>query len=232
MMSSLDLILIRGAPGVGKTTIAKLSRESRPTGVVVDVDDVRRMVASETFTYGDNGDYRKSVTATCALVESFLVMGYTPIVVVDVFSGPILELFIASCPSRRVAVITLYAEDRVLARRMARRPNGYINPDVAIKVNRLMKPACESSDACDRHVVVEPCGCLRRNSTTGQAYRGRRSTVTRGRDCDGLSQQRWAAGDAERGPRHSPQGFANVVVAPLSKWPMLVLLSSSADSIA
>jgi hypothetical protein len=28
-----------------------------------------------------------------------------------------------------------------------RRPNGYINPEVAIKVNRLMKPACDSSDA-------------------------------------------------------------------------------------
>ena len=83
----------------------------------------------------------------CELVESFLDTGHAPIIVLDVFSLPILELFQRICSLRSMAVITLYAEDAVLARRMARRSSGYINTEVAIKVNRLMKPPCDSSDA-------------------------------------------------------------------------------------
>ena len=183
MTNNIDIILIRGAPGVGKTTIGRLFRESTPSGVVVDIDDVRRMVSSEVFLYGANVDYRKAVTATCALVAAFLDTGYSPIIVVDVFSPPILELFRRICTQRRTVVITFYSEDGVLARRMARRTSGYINLDVAIKINRLMKHPSDSSDVWIDTSTLGPAevfaetqrrlsalGHIDRGSATARAY--------------------------------------------------------------
>jgi broad-specificity NMP kinase len=160
MIQFADIILIRGAPGIGKSTIGELFRASAPQGAIVDIDDIRRMINNEKFTYHENHDYANAIKAGCALVESFLGLGYTPIVVVDVFSMGILESFTAQFGMGTMASVTLYANDEILFRRMANRASGYINLEVAKSVNRHIYETRDKTDAWIDTSLLDPYGVL------------------------------------------------------------------------
>jgi broad-specificity NMP kinase len=161
MIQFADIIVIRGAPGIGKSTIGELFRASTPHGVIVDIDDMRRMINKEKFTYHEDQDYANTIKAACALVESFLELGYTPIIVVDVFSLVILELFMGHFETRKIASITLYANDDILFKRMANRASGYINLEVAKSVNRHIYQTRVKTDAWIDTSLLDPRGVLK-----------------------------------------------------------------------
>jgi len=160
MAQCIDILIIRGAPGIGKSTIGELLRPFALNGAIVDIDDMRNMVNNEKFIFNDNYDYVNAVKASCVLVESFLQLGYAPIVVVDVFSLGILELFTDHFGMRKLASITLYASDDILCRRMESRPTGYINLEVARSVNRHIYQTMDKTDACIDTSLLSPLDVL------------------------------------------------------------------------
>ena len=138
MLTGLNLLVVRGAPGTGKTTIGSLFRRFAPKGVVIDIDDVRRMINGERFLYGENEHYQKAVGVVQGMVEYYISEGYAPVVVIDVFSANIHKLFWSKTYSGTCISATLYARDAILIDRMSNRGKGYINLEVAARVNRHM----------------------------------------------------------------------------------------------
>lgn len=156
MLSGLDLLLIRGAPGIGKTTIGSLFRRFAHGCVVIDIDDVRRMATDERFLYGENEHYRNAVLVVQGMVESYLVAGYSPVIVIDVFCANILNLFRTRVYSGTSVSATLYAQNTVLLGRMSNRIKGYINLDVATRINRHMLDTKEMTDIWIDTTDIDP----------------------------------------------------------------------------
>jgi broad-specificity NMP kinase len=155
-MSNLDVLLIRGAPGIGKTTVGEMLRTLLVDGVVIDVDDVRRMVNKDKFVYGENVDYINAVRASCSLAESFIALGYRPIVIVDVFSISVLEVACNCLKGTSIISISLHCNESVLVGRMLNRKNGYVNTDVAKKVNEHILATLESTNVSIDTTVLSP----------------------------------------------------------------------------
>lgn len=160
-MQSHDVVLIRGAPGIGKSTIGELLRVAAPNGAIVDIDKIRRMLNKERFIYNENHEYRNATIAAGALVKSFLSSKYSPVVVIDVFSKPILELFINQMQGHSLISIILHADDEVLSARMTNRTNGYINVDVARRVSQHIYDTRSETDFMIDTTLLGPHDVLR-----------------------------------------------------------------------
>jgi hypothetical protein len=115
-----EILIVRGAPGVGKSSAARLLRRLFPAGAVIEVDLLRGMVSS--VRWQDTDQHLKALSHARLLAESFLEAGYRPVVIVDTFSPKKLSAFTSSL-ARPYRVVSLYAEPLVLRSRIEGRPN-------------------------------------------------------------------------------------------------------------
>lgn len=65
-----NLLIIRGAPGVGKSSVGKLLTKYYKDGVTIEIDEVRRMINS--VTWSNTKEHLNAIEATRALVISYL----------------------------------------------------------------------------------------------------------------------------------------------------------------
>ena len=133
-----DLILLKGAPGVGKSTAAKLLAQHFPSGVRVEVDTLRQMVISVDWT--NQAEHRKLLTLSAQLAAGFLRCGFAPVILVDTFSGDKIDGFLtefhAQCPSKRVCVVVLHASEDVLRERLSNREEGaFQDVGISMRIN-------------------------------------------------------------------------------------------------
>jgi len=136
--ASPDLILLKGAPGVGKSTAAKLLAQHFPSGVRVEVDTLRQMVISVDWT--NQAEHRSLLALSAQLAAGFLRSGFAPVILVDTFSGDKIDGFLtefhAQCPSKRVCVVVLHASEDVLRERLSNREAGaFRNIGIAMRIN-------------------------------------------------------------------------------------------------
>jgi predicted kinase len=80
-----DVIILRGAPGVGKSTLAKELAQHFPKGVRIEVDTLRGMVISVDWT--NQQEHKDLLQVAAQLTRQFLGLGFKPVLVVDTFSG-------------------------------------------------------------------------------------------------------------------------------------------------
>lgn len=169
MNDSVKVLAIRGAPGIGKSTVGELLRSFIPKGAIIDIDNIRRMIVREEFQYGRNEDYFNAIRVSSQLISSLLETGCSPIVVVDVFAIEAWQLFRKSLGHYPLVSISLYASDEVLCNRMkCRGDGGYIDMDVAVRVNQhIFDTRNETNDWIDttrltpqevRHQVMKHVG--------------------------------------------------------------------------
>ncbi len=156
MINDFDIIVVRGAPGVGKTTLGELLKMSDTFKAVIDIDEVRHMLNSEKFIYAINTDYFNSILAASNLIDLLVDTGLKPIVVIDVFSKLILDFFLKNLTAKKIAIVTLISTDEELANRMTNRINGYINLEVAAKVNLHIKQTHYESDTTIDTTFLKP----------------------------------------------------------------------------
>ncbi len=120
-----DVIIIRGAPGVGKSTLAKALASHFPKGVRLEVDTLRGMVISVDWT--NQQEHKDLLLVAARLTRHFLELGYRPVLVVDTFSGdkvqPFLDAICASSPGLQVKTFALHASPEVLEQRLISRPS-------------------------------------------------------------------------------------------------------------
>jgi predicted kinase len=119
-----DVIIIRGAPGVGKSTLAKALASHFPKGVRLEVDTLRGMVISVDWT--NQQEHKDLLLVAARLTRHFLGLGYRPVIVVDTFSGdkvkPFLDALNEARPGLQVKTFALHASPEVLAQRLSARP--------------------------------------------------------------------------------------------------------------
>jgi predicted kinase len=143
-----DLVVIRGAPGVGKSTLANGLKARFPQGVTIEVDAFKGMM--HRWDWKDTRQYRHITGAAGMACSSYLENGYSPVIAVDTFSPEILGEFMAlmSTSPRKPAclVITLVCDPEILALRIQRRKTGLCHVEPALAINDHMGKSTTSSD--------------------------------------------------------------------------------------
>ncbi len=133
-----DVIIIRGAPGVGKTELSKALAKYYPQGSRVEVDALRKMVISVNWT--DQAEHIKLLGLAARTVADFVEAGFSPVIVVDTFSGDKVAGFLARLevlrPGVSYRIFALHASADVLAGRLTARPEGHFKDlGIALKLN-------------------------------------------------------------------------------------------------
>lgn len=120
MQNKTDIIIIRGAPGSGKSEAAKNLSKFFPKGVRMEVDTIRTMVIS--VDWKNQQEHIDMLQVSTKLVFGFLSFGFSPVIVVDTFSGDkinrYLETLYQNDETLAIRIIGLYTTDEELKRRL------------------------------------------------------------------------------------------------------------------
>lgn len=124
-ISNPDIIIIRGAPGVGKSQASKCLAVHFQKGARVEVDMLRAMVISVDWT--NQSEHINMLSLSTSVVMGFLQRGYKPVIVVDTFSGDKLTKFLADIYALdnmlNVRSFALVTAPHVLSVRVENRPD-------------------------------------------------------------------------------------------------------------
>ncbi len=129
-----DLLIIRGAPGVGKSSVGKLLTQYYKDGVTIEIDEVRRMINS--VTWANTREHLNAIEATKALVISYLQSKYTPVIVIDTLSHGTIKMIIDHIPFETTCkTISLIATEEKIRERIIKRNEGFMDCETSFKVN-------------------------------------------------------------------------------------------------
>lgn len=136
-----DVIIIRGAPGVGKSLASKCLASHFPKGVRIEVDILRAMVISVDWT--NQTEHINILLIATGAVRDFLKLGYKPVIVVDTFSGNKLTQFLNNICAHGncldIHAFALVAASEVLNIRVENRPLGQFKEiDICQKLNKAV----------------------------------------------------------------------------------------------
>lgn len=129
--SAVDLLLLRGAPGVGKSTAARKLRQLIPKGAILEVDTLRGMIAAVKWV--DSEQHLLALEHARLLAESFLQRAFRPVVVIDTFSRSKLLRFTQGL-SGSYRIASLHARWEVLRTRVEQRPDEHFKDLTAIQL--------------------------------------------------------------------------------------------------
>jgi len=123
--NTIDIIILRGAPGSGKTQTAKYLSKYYPKGVKFEVDVLRQMVISVDWT--NQEEHINMLQVSTGLVHNFFNLGLSPIIVVDTFSGDKIIKYLKDLyelnSNLKIQIFALYTTDDELKRRLEKRTN-------------------------------------------------------------------------------------------------------------
>lgn len=116
----IDIIILRGAPGSGKTQAAKSLSGFFPNGAKVEVDLLRQMVISVDWT--NQEEHINLLNLSTRLVYDFFKLGFTPVIVIDTFSGNKLNKYLNNLydldKGLRIKIFGLFTSNDELKRRI------------------------------------------------------------------------------------------------------------------
>jgi len=129
-----EILIIRGAPGVGKSSVGKLLTQHLKNGVTIEIDEVRRMINSVSWT--NTKEHLNAIEATSALVISYLKLQYNPIIVIDTLSQGTIKIITDKIPQKTTCkIISLIATEEKIKERIAKRNEGFMDYETSFKVN-------------------------------------------------------------------------------------------------
>lgn len=120
MQDKTDIIIIRGTPGSGKSETAKSLSKYFPKGVRIEVDTIRNMVIS--VDWKNQQEHIGMLQASTKLVFEFLQLGFSPLIVIDTFSGDKINRYLDTLyqhdENLSIKIFGLYTTDEELKRRL------------------------------------------------------------------------------------------------------------------
>lgn len=118
-----DIIIIRGAPGSGKTQTAKCLAGFFLKGIRMEIDNLRSMVISVDWT--NQTEHINVLHLSTKIVYDFIHLGFRPVIVVDTFSGDkVLKYLDDLCQLDKdlaISVFGLYTTEEELKNRIESR---------------------------------------------------------------------------------------------------------------
>lgn len=132
-------MLLRGAPGVGKTHAARGLAEALGSGAVIEVDQLRAMFAR--VDWGNRQQHDASLRGAMAIAYEFLEAGVSPVVIVDNFGRDSVERALTGLSGADVdvRVVSLWAEDATLLERLDTRSGGFQDRHLARLMNEEVR---------------------------------------------------------------------------------------------
>jgi len=125
-MTLPDIIVVRGAPGSGKSETARLLAARLHRGARVEIDTLRAMIVPVDWT--DQEEHIAVLSLSVGVVSGFLRMGHRPVIVVDTFSGDKLGRFLdelrMTYPDAGTRLFSLSPSRAALRARVEGRPDG------------------------------------------------------------------------------------------------------------
>lgn len=122
----LDIIIIRGAPGAGKSQSAKCLSKFYPKGVRLEIDILRSMVILVDWT--NQGEHINMLNISTKLVYDFIKLGFRPVIVVDTFSNGKIVKYLDNLhqldKDLSIRIFGLYTSEEELKRRIQSRRKG------------------------------------------------------------------------------------------------------------
>jgi hypothetical protein len=115
-----DIIIIRGCPASGKSQTAKSLSHYFPKGIRLEVDTLRHMVIS--VDWKDQQEHINLLQISTGLVHDFLRLGFSPVIVVDTFSGDKINKYLDTLnqldKELSIKIFGLFTTDAELKRRL------------------------------------------------------------------------------------------------------------------
>jgi hypothetical protein len=134
---SREVLIIRGAPGTGKSTTAQYLARCFSKGIVIEVDAFRNMI--NNVSWDSHQHHFDAITAAAAAAKAYLAAGYRPIIFVDTLGFGSLELAVRALEGTSVSVYSVVCNTRDLYVRLWRRVRGYRNVKNAIRFNNHVR---------------------------------------------------------------------------------------------
>jgi broad-specificity NMP kinase len=120
-----NVIIIKGAPGAGKSETAKTLAKNFRHGVRMEVDVIRAMVIS--VDWKNQQEHINMLQIAADMVYDFLNLDFKPVIVIDTFSGNKINRFLNEIHKSEmdlcIKIFGLYVTDEELKRRLELRPN-------------------------------------------------------------------------------------------------------------
>lgn len=120
MRRKADIIIIRGTPGSGKSQSAKSLAKYYPKGVRMEIDTIRQMVIS--VDWENQQEHIDMLQASTKIIIEFLQFGYSPVIVIDTFSGDKINQYLDTLHSLNnelsIKLFGLFTTDAELKRRL------------------------------------------------------------------------------------------------------------------
>jgi broad-specificity NMP kinase len=126
-------LIIRGAPGVGKSAVCGVLKKRLHHSAVIEVDVLRAMRSEVNWV--DQESQKLGLEQASLLAESFIKAGAHPVLLVDTLLGDALDYLISNLNKPR-KVFTFTADNTTLIKRARERENGYLDEKVILSMNR------------------------------------------------------------------------------------------------
>ncbi|CAN5229366.1 ATP-binding protein [soil metagenome] len=136
MNSVVELILIRGTPGSGKSSLARRLKKKFPDSVLIELDNIRGMMNNVDWESDQQHDIALHVAAHAA--KCFLESGRSPIIIADIFLPEKLNLFLKNAGIVNYRIITLLINKSKLQERYDQRKEGFTDLQKGIAINQLL----------------------------------------------------------------------------------------------
>src|ERR1041385_8087588 len=117
-MKDIQLFIIRGAPGAGKSSLGRNLKKKFPLAALLELDNFRGML---NVDWKDEQQHRIALKTAALAAKSFSSQGISPVIVVDMFLPEQLNCFLSETSEINYRIISLLADKTTFEKRLEER---------------------------------------------------------------------------------------------------------------
>jgi broad-specificity NMP kinase len=161
MQTNISLLIIRGTPGAGKSSLGRRLKKTFPSGALIELDNFRGML--NNVDWQDEQQHLIALDAAAVTVNSFAASSVSPVIVVDMFMPDKLEFFLGKISVADYKIISLLVNENILEKRLTERKEGFKDITKGISLNKMILEHPEKNDisidtsAMDKNEVLATC---------------------------------------------------------------------------